>query len=250
MSRALSPRRTWALVQGALREAMHLRLAWVLALVAGVFAAGGGVLLEFNFGMEEPRFVADYARGTLHLWGAALAVLLCGSLFFGALERRTLPLLFVRGVTRAEWLLSVLLAVWVTLMWLTLLVAVSLWAALHWRGQSVALDVVLRALGPGYLQLCLVAVMMLAMCAVSRQLLLAAALALGLALAAQLAPIVDWARLHAGGTARAGWALLGALVPDFPYLETASLGRALLSTGGYCVLYFAGAVLSFSRREL
>ncbi|MBI2515346.1 MAG: hypothetical protein HYV95_00365 [Opitutae bacterium] len=238
------------LLQGALREAAHLRLAWVLGLVAGAFAAGGGVLLELNFGAEEPRFIADYARGTLHLWGTALAVLLGGSLYFGALDRRTLPLLLVRGVVRAEWLLAVLLAVWVALMWLTLAVAASLWAALLWRGQSVALSDVLQALGPGYLQLCLVAVMTLAMCAVSRQLLLAAALALGLTLAAQLAPIVDWARLHGGGTARAGWALLGALVPDFDYLETAPPLCALLNAAGYSVLYFAGAVLAFSRREL
>lgn len=250
MRRRFPAGRIWTLTQGALREAAHQRLAWVLGLIAGLFAAGGGVLLEFNFGAEEPRFIADYARGTLHLWGTALAVLLGGSLFFGALERRTLPLLLVRGVSRAEWLLSVLFAVWVALMWLTLLVAACLWVALLVRGQPVALAALLRALGPGVLQLYLVAVMMLAMCAVSRHLLLAVVLTLSLCLAAQLAPILDWARGHAAEPARAGWTALGAAVPDFQLLATAPPLRALLSAGGYGLLYFAAAVLAFSKREL
>lgn len=243
-------RRIWILAQGALREAVHLRLAWVLCLVAGLFAAGGGVLLDFNFGAEEARFIADYARGTLHLWGTALAVLLGGSLYFGALERRTLPLLLVRGVTRGEWLTAQLLAVWVALMWLTLTVAVCLWAGLRGRGQPVELAAVLRALGPGVGQLCLVAAMMLAMCTLSRHLLLAAVLSLGLALAAQLAPIIDWARQHADGAGRLGWMLLGALLPDFARLETLPPARALLSAGSHVAVYFGGAVLVFSRREL
>lgn len=243
-------RRIRVLTQSALREAAHLRLAWVLCLVAGLFAAGGGVLLDFNFGAEEPRFIADYARGTLHLWGTVLAVLLGGSLYFGALERRTLPLLLVRGVARGEWLTSQLLAVWVALMWLTLTIAVCLWGGLRWHGQSVELFLVLRALGPGVWQLYLVATMTLAMCTLSRHLFLATVLSLGLALAAQLAPLIDWAQQHTNGAGRFGWMLLGVLLPDFPRLETLPPVRALLSAGSYAAAYFGGAVLAFSRREL
>jgi ABC-type transport system involved in multi-copper enzyme maturation permease subunit len=245
-----SLRRIWVLTQSALQEAAHLRLAWVLGLVAGLFAAGGGVLLDFNFGGEEPRFIADYARGTLHLWGTVLAIMLGGSLYFGALERRTLPLLLVRGVARGEWLTSQLLAVWVALMWLTLAIAICLWGGLRWHGQPVELAAVLRALGPGVGQLYLVATIMLAMCTISRHLFLAAVLSLGLALAAQLAPIIDWARQHTDGVGRFGWILLGVLLPDFPRLETLSPVRALVSVGSYVAVYFGGAILAFSRREL
>ena len=66
--------RGWWLIQQALGEAWHLRAGRVIVFAALVVAAGASVLREFNFGAEEPRFLCDFAEGTIALFGTVLAI--------------------------------------------------------------------------------------------------------------------------------------------------------------------------------
>lgn len=246
-----SIRRMWWLVQQALREVMHLRLAWIIGLAALVMIAGVAVLREFNFGAEEPRFFRDYAEATLALWGTVIAIILNVVMVQGGVDRGALVMTFVRGVPRHEWLFSRWLAVGVALAWLTLLGYLVLGIILAWHGHAVPVRELVMAGGRMFLRLALVSSFALMTCAVSRGFLMAGGLALGLTLAAQLASILDWAGRHSGTTAAWGWRLLDWLVPAFQVLDAGTHAiHALIYAGGYAAFYVALACMIFSRREI
>jgi len=247
----MSARRVWLLAQLALGEAVHLRLAWVLACAALALVAGISVLREFNFGLEEARFFEDVTEGTLMLFGTAQAILLVVTLVHGGLERGRAGLLFTRGVRRPEWLVACLVAVWVSLAWLALAAHVLLGLLLAWHGHAVSVAGLAVTGGLAMLRLGLVACFALAMCAVSRSPLLAMTLALALTVTAQLAPVIAWAASHGRPAARVAWSVLDWMLPNFAALEAGpGVGGALAYAADYAALYVALACLVFSRREL
>ncbi len=246
-----SAQRLWLLTQHALREAAHLRLAWGVALAILVLVAGASVLDEFNFGVERARFFADFAEATLALFGAALAIVMVGALFYGAVENRTLGPLFVRGVRRPEWLLSLLLAVWVALAWLALAVAILLAGLLAWRGHAVAGAPLAARFGFAWLRLALVAGFALTFCCLSRSPLLAVLLSLAFTLAAHLSPVIERARLHGRAMTQAGWTALDWLLPNLAALDMEKHPASPAAyAAGYAALYFLLSCLLFSRREI
>lgn len=244
-------RRWWWLGQQALREVVHLRIAWLLGAIVLVMIAGVSVLREFNFGTEEKRFLCDYAEASLALWGTVVAIVLTLALIQGETARGSLVLTSVRGVRRHEWLVARWLAVGVTLAWLTLLGYAVLGGLLRWHGHGGEERELVFAAGRMFLRLWLVSSFALAAAVVARGFLLASGLALGLTLAAQLASILDWAGRHNGAAARWYWQLVDCLVPAFQMLEPGTrMGDALLYATGYAILYAVVACTLFSRREI
>lgn len=247
----MKPARVWWLVQLALAEAAHLRLAWVLGVAGLAVVAGASVLREFNFGIEEARFLQDLDAGALTVFGIAQAILLTVTLVNGGVERGRPGLLLSHGVRRSEWLVAALLAVLVSLAWLVLGVYFLLGLQLHWSGHPVEIAGLAAACGRDSLRLGLVACFALATSVVCRSSLLAMILALALAIAAQLAPILAWAGTHGGPAARIGWIALGGIVPDFPSLDAGGdVLRSVAGVAGHAALYTLFACVVFARREL
>jgi ABC-type transport system involved in multi-copper enzyme maturation permease subunit len=246
----MSGRRIWLLGLQALREAVHLRLAWLLVLAALVFGAGVSALADFNFGLEEARFFGDLTEGILMFFGTAQAILLAVTLVQGGLQRGAPGLLFTRGVRRSEWLVACLLAVWVTLAWLTLAAYAILALVLIWHGGAPTVTLA-AACFSATVRLGLVACFALATSALSRSPLLATTLALALTVAAHLAPIISWAATHGRAATRPVWRLLGDVVPNFAALEPGASFAAILGQGaGYAALYTFLACQLFAHREL
>jgi ABC-type transport system involved in multi-copper enzyme maturation permease subunit len=241
----------WLLALHALREAAHLKLAWVLTLAALALVTGVSALREFNFGIEEARFFADLTRGTLLLFGTAQAILLTVAIVHGGLEKGVPGLLFTRGVRRWEWMVASLGAVWVSLGWLALGAYLLLGFLLASHGHAISPGALSLECGHAVLRLGLVACFALATCAVCRSPLLAASLALALTLTAQLAPIIGLAESQGRPAVRLAWGVLARILPDFAALEAPSgAATSVLYAAGYAALYTTAACLVFSRREL
>lgn len=240
--------RVWLLTGQALREAVHLKLAWALVAAALAMTGAAALLREFNFGAEEARFLSDLAEGALALFGVLLAIALPLALFHLRPARDTIGVLQMHCVRRHEWLISRAVAAAVAVIWLAVVVQ-GLLALLLWRtGHKVVIAELVAAGGISALRLVVVTWLAALMCTLCRGPLLAASLALALTFALQLAPVISWAQQHGSGVLRWGWQALDWALPDFP--KAGFTGVQLACIAGYGVLYLAVACWTFSRREL
>ncbi|HET7537618.1 MAG TPA: hypothetical protein VFJ90_14255 [Candidatus Didemnitutus sp.] len=243
-----SAARLWLLTQQALREVLHLRLAWAFAGSAVGLTAAASLLRELNFGAEEARFLCDLGEGTLMLFGVVLAVVLPVTLIQLRPARDAVELLQMHRVRRYEWLLSRAMASWVALLWLALVLQ-GLVAVLLWRyGHLVPLLAFVGNGGVSALRLVIVACLAVAMSALVRGPVLAACLTMALTLAAQLSPIIAWAEQHGSGTMRSVWSIVDWALLDFSAVGVSAPQLAYVA--GYIVLYLTLACWTFSRREL
>ena len=247
----MTARRLSLLAGEAVREALHLRLPWALALACLGLGAGGAALTGFNFGLAEPRFLSDLADGELALFGGAQALLLTVVLVHGALERGRPQLLLARGVRRWEWLAGNLAAAWAASAALAAGVYLVLGALLLWRGHAVDPAGLAADGARAFFRLAVVAALALATAAICRSTFLAAVLALALTVAGQLAPVAHWNATHGGPAGRTGWTALGCILPDFSLLgDGSTLAAAAGRASVYCALYGLLAAAVFARRDL
>lgn len=242
-------RRLWHLVQFQLAEALHQRVAWILAGAAVGVVLAGSALRSFNFGAAEPRFFTSVAQLVLSLTGSLLAALLGPALLGHGLATRTALVLFARGVRRAEWVLSSLAALWLVLGWLVVLVAAALTWLLWRHGHGAQLPGAWRALAPVGAAVLLVGAGAVLFAAIFERPVLAAAATLAWALAGQLAPLVARVAADSRGAEALAWRGLDALVPDFSALAGGGAGAGIY-IAGYAAVCAAAAMLAFSRREL
>jgi ABC-type transport system involved in multi-copper enzyme maturation permease subunit len=86
-----------------LRESIRQRVFGLFLLVTMAFALGALALCEFNFGASELKFTADLGFGALSLFGSLLAITGTVQTVFAEIEHHTLALIFVRPVSRLEY---------------------------------------------------------------------------------------------------------------------------------------------------
>ena len=247
----MNPRRVWLIAGEGIEEALHLRLAWLLAAAGVGLAAGGAALTEFNFGLEEPRFLTDVASAVQEFFGSLQAVLLTVALVHGGIEHGRPQLLFVRGVRRPEWLLGSLAAVAAGSLALVLTVQLVLGALLAERGAPPVFGALADAGARAWLRLGLVGGFALVTSVICQSGTLAAALACVLTAAAHLAPAARLALAQGGSLHRPWWMWLTGIVPDFSVIDgVPSLVRATAYAGACSALQVTAACLIFSRRDL
>lgn len=246
----MSVRRIWQVTQLLLREAWHLRAGGMLVALGAGLAGLAGLLEAFRFGSEQQRFLLGVAEVTLRVGGVALLALLGAGLFHGGLAARGATLLFVRGVSRTEWLASLWLVLLVVAAAATGVAALALAGLLALGGHGGALGPALAALALGAGPLVIMAGVVPLAAAVARTVPLTVLLAAGVALAGQLAPIVRFARARASGGAETAWALLDFAVPDFSVFVPGG-GPALAAyAAGYSLAALGVAAWLLRRREL
>ena len=253
-----SSRRLGLLIWHALREAVHQRILWLLAGMALLLTVGGASLRELNFGAAEARFLTDFAAGTRMLCGSLLAIALPAAVFFLALGNRTIQLELMHGVSRTEWLMGRLAAIWLLLAGFAMLVTIALALLLSQQGMALSalgwltIDAVLA-----FVRFAVIATAALAFCTIARAPLLAQGLSVLFVMAGQLSPVWSAGQPSRHGFAQqlAGWA--GLLVPDLQLYEQTSgtadlvaFGGIFLTGAGYCLLYGGLGCMVFSRREL
>lgn len=239
-------RRFWHLVQLQLADALHQRVVWILAAAAAAVVFAAAVLRDLNFGGAEAHFFISAARVALGLTGTMFVALLAPTL----LAPRLAPVLFARGVRRAEWVLANCAAVIVAVGWLVVVLGAVLAASLAWHGHGDAIVGGLRALASGAGPLVVLAAAAVFCATVFERLVPAAAATLALAVAGQLAPVIDHLRAQSGGVTGVLWRVLDWLVPNFEVAGGAPAAVAAIYVSGYAALYALAAVVVFARREL
>lgn len=120
-----------AITGNTYREAVRMRLFFLLAVSGVVSLAGGLYFQEFNLGSSELRFIADFGFGAMTLLGSIVTVVATVQLLYGEIEQKTILPILSKPVSRGEFLLGKLLGAWLTLFSfigiLTLALVVSLW---------------------------------------------------------------------------------------------------------------------------
>jgi ABC-2 type transport system permease protein len=92
-----------------LLEAVRQRMFALLLLVTTAFALGALALREFNFGASELKFTTDLGLGALSLFGSLLAIAGAVQTVFSEIEQHTIQLIFVRPVSRLEYVVGKLI---------------------------------------------------------------------------------------------------------------------------------------------
>jgi ABC-type transport system involved in multi-copper enzyme maturation permease subunit len=251
---------SWRRVRGVavhtLREALRLRLAWLLAAVGVglVFMALG--LREFNFGAAELKFIADFGLGAIGLAGTVLAALGMAQLYFDDLAGGIAASLLVRALRRWEYLCGRLAGVAALLAIFVAALAVALGAIIAVReaqlGATLApLPVFLQACALVWLKVTMVAAMTLLVCSYAGSSLFASCAGLMLAVVAHLRPFTN----------AQGWLGFLRLWPNLGLFDASALlasghglsPSGLLGLAGYWALFvllFAGlASYVFKHRE-
>jgi len=106
-----SLRRVGLIAGVTLREALRQKLLHALVLIAAGLVLGVRGLRDFNFGISELKFIADFGDGAIAGFGAALTIALTAQLFFSEIEHRTALTLLAKPVWRTEFLLGKFLGV-------------------------------------------------------------------------------------------------------------------------------------------
>jgi len=106
-----SLRRVGLIAGVTLHEALRQKLLHSLVLIAAGLVIGVRGLRDFNFGVSELKFIADFGDGAIAGFGAALIIALTAQLFFSEIEHRTALTLLAKPVWRTEFLLGKFLGV-------------------------------------------------------------------------------------------------------------------------------------------
>jgi len=120
-----------------LREAVRQRVFGLLLGVTMAFALGALALREFNFGASELKFTADLGFGALSLFGSLLAIAGTVQTVFAEIEQRTIQLIFVRPVSRLEYVAGKLAGVQFMLGLFCLLIFLVLAVVLSTRAYAL-----------------------------------------------------------------------------------------------------------------
>lgn len=189
-----------------LAEALHLRLALLLAVAGALLVLMARWLRDFNFGATELKFLGDFGLGAIGLMGTLLAALATAHLFFSDLTGATAGCVLTRSVRRWEYIggklagVMALLALFVAGLALVLASMIAM-REVQLGATFVPLPVFLQACALVWLKLTLVAAMTLLVCSYAGSALFASCAGLLLAVVAHLRPFtaatggMAWLRL-------------------------------------------------------
>lgn len=236
-------------------DALRLRMAGLMAVMAALLLLGSRWLRDLNFGTAELAFLGDFGLAVIGLSGMGLAALATSQLFFADLAAGAAACILTRPVRRWEYLagkfagIAGLLAIFMLLIG-GLLAALMLWRAQELDVAVAGLSAFLGACSLQWMKATLVAAMTLCVSAYAGSALFAACTGLLLAVIGHLHPLatgaLEWLRIWPNLTLfEAGGMLAGSQWPA---------GAELLRLGAYwavCVLLLGLlASYAFKHREL
>ncbi len=271
---------SWRVVRliagNSLAEMARQKLPAALVLVAAGLVLGVRGLQEFNFGMPELKFMADFGFGALAVPGLILTVLVTAQTLLGEVESRTALTLLAKPVSHADFVVGKLLAVLALTGAFCASVTALLFLMLGWRAHTlVAADPELAAVGVGHLlpwgklavvalaqwlKLSVLAAAVLLIASFARSLLYTVTTGFLVLAIGQLQHFALEAATRAGGGAGGWLTRVGLLaLPDFQTfelldqldsLDALRFAGVVAYAGAYLVGYTALAAYAFRRREI
>lgn len=227
-----------------------------------VFIGAGLVLMalwlqQFNFGLAELKFIADFGLGAIGFIGTLLAALATAHLFFREIDGGAVAYILTRPVRRWEYVCGKLIGTAALLALFTFGLGALLAGILFWRGHQLGVEplaglVFIHACALQWLKITLVAAMTMLVCSYAGTALFAACAGLLLAMVANLQSFVG----------EEGWLVFLRLWPDLTHFnpelllagEQQPTVTALLALTGYwsayMILFGALASYVFKHREL
>jgi len=118
-------------------EAVRQRFFSVLLLIGVGGVASGLFFREFNFGVSELKFIADFGFGGLTLFGSIVAIVGTAQLFFSDIDNRTVYTVLAKPVHRGEFLAGKFLGAALVLGVFVGSLGLSIGAVLAWREQAI-----------------------------------------------------------------------------------------------------------------
>ncbi len=181
-----------------LGEALRLRLTVLLGLAGAMLVLLARGLRDFNFGVAELKFIADFGLGAIGLLGTLLAALATAHLFFSDITGATIGCVLTRPVRRWEYIAGKLAGVMALLAFFVAALALVLAGVIAVRERQlgavfVPLPVFLQACALVWLKVTLVAAMTLLVCSYAGSALFASCAGLMLAVVAHLRPFTTGA---------------------------------------------------------
>ncbi|MDX2111949.1 MAG: ABC transporter permease [Verrucomicrobiota bacterium] len=259
-----------------LREAVRLKLFYLIIFFGCTLVGGALLLRDFDFGRDELRFLTDFGLGTILLFGSILSIGLTAQLFFNDIDHRTALTVLARPVSAAEFLLGKLCGIALVLLLFLIPLLSVLMAIVFWReGQLLASHPSVFQGQPDYaysgllvfgflqwLRLCLLASITLLICSFARTPVYATIVSFFCLTICQLQPVArqQWAHIESPvmRLVTQGISLI------FPNLQLFNIGDgiangvlpridALAASVGYGLAYLiiinCLAILSFKNRE-
>jgi ABC-type transport system involved in multi-copper enzyme maturation permease subunit len=87
-------------------EAVRQKFFYIVLLIGGGMLLGAGYFQQFDFGVDEFKFVIDFSFGTLFFLGSILSITASAQLFYSEIENRTAHTLLAKPVRHFEFLLG------------------------------------------------------------------------------------------------------------------------------------------------
>lgn len=92
-------------------EAVRQRFFYIVVLIGVGMLLGAGYFQQFNFGVDELKFVIDFSFGTLFLLGTVLVIAAGTQLFYSEIENRTAHTLLAKPIRHFDFILGKCLGV-------------------------------------------------------------------------------------------------------------------------------------------
>lgn len=268
MSVPFSVARTVLIAGNTFREAVRQKLLSLLVLLALGLTIGVCYLRDFNFGMSELKFIADFGDGAIAFFGAVLTVTATTQLFFSEIESRTALTLLAKAVWRAEFIVGKFLGVAAVAAAFCLLLTVALAGVLWSREAGLTRDFP-DALANGHethygalivagwlqwLKLAMLAAGTLLIASFARTQLYTVMMGFALLVICHLQHFAQ----GASGARRAAGILIGTIFPDFQLFETdiatgipwMQVARLTAYALGHVIVACALATYAFGKREI
>ncbi len=92
--------------QNTFKGAIRQKFYPILILLSVALVISSSFFQQFNFGLSELRFIADFCLGSFTLFGTVIAIVATVQLFFHEMEQRTVFNILAKPVSRTEFIIG------------------------------------------------------------------------------------------------------------------------------------------------
>ena len=118
-------------------EAVRQKFFYIVVLIGSGMVLGSGYFQQFDFGVDELKFVIDFSFGTLFFLGSILVITAGTQLFYSEIENRTAHTLLAKPVRHFDFLLGKLCGVQLLMLLFVMLLCGLMTGLLYLRVQAL-----------------------------------------------------------------------------------------------------------------
>ena len=120
-------------------EAVRQRFFYIILLIGGGMLLGSGYFQQFDFGVDELKFVIDFSFGTLFFLGSILVITASTQLFYSEIENRTAHTLLAKPIRHFDFLLGKFCGIQLLMLLFVLLLCGLMTVMLFVRAQAYSI---------------------------------------------------------------------------------------------------------------